>query len=406
MDDVLIDITRLLNRFLKGRLPTGVDRVSLAYIQHYATRATALIRFAGRWVEFSMKDSQMVFAALLSHDERSRQAVRVCVARSFALRWHDMGGSRVLLNTGHSGLDHGSYTRRIRQINIARKRKQARLNTITPMRRRGLQPVFSLHDIIPITHPEYCRPGEAEKHHRRLETMVTIGRGLIFSSAATARALQNYAEKAGWKLPPCIVAPLAVPDLPPHKAERPLAGPYFVVLSTIEPRKNHLLLLHVWRQLVEDMGDAAPRLVVIGQRGWECEQVVDLLERSESLRGYVIEKSRCDDVELTTWLHHACALLFPSFTEGFGMPLVEALSLGVPVIASNLPVFREIAGDIPEFLDPLDGPRWKEAVLEYALDDSVRRRNQCERIKEYHAPTWERHFAQVDAFLNALIDKA
>ena len=66
----------------------------------------------------------------------------------------------------------------------------------------------------------------------------------------------------------------------------PYCPPYFVVLGTIEPRKNHNLLFRVWRKLVEDMGDRAPRLVLIGRRGWECENAVDILERSEILRGF------------------------------------------------------------------------------------------------------------------------
>lgn len=83
---------------------------------------------------------------------------------------------------------------------------------------------------------------------------------------------------------------------------------YFVVLGTIEPRKNHLLLLQVWRQLIEELGLAAPRLVIIGQRGWECEQVVDLLDRCEVLRGVVLEKT---DVVMLKWrrgcsMHRRC----------------------------------------------------------------------------------------------------
>ncbi len=101
--------------------------------------------------------------------------------------------------------------------------------------------------------------------------------------------------------------------------------------------------------------------------------MVDLLDRCVALKDHVTELPRCDDHELATWLAHAQALLFPSFIEGFGMPLVEALMLGVPVIASDLPVFREIAGDIPCYLDPIDGPGWRRAVLEYmSLQSSAR----------------------------------
>ncbi len=67
--------------------------------------------------------------------------------------------------------------------------------------------------------------------------------------------------------------------------------PYFVVCSTIEPRKNHLLLLHVWRELVRRDGADAPKLVIVGSRGWKFEAVAALLDRSPALRGHVVEVS-------------------------------------------------------------------------------------------------------------------
>jgi len=181
-----------------------------------------------------------------------------------------------------------------------------------------------------------------------------------------------------------------------------MAVPYFVVLGTIEPRKNHWLLLQVWRRLVEQMGTRAPRLVVIGQRGWNCENVVDLLERCEALRGYVTELPACSDAELSTWLKHAQALLFPSFAEGYGIPLVEALSIGVPVIASDLPAFREIAGEIPDYRDPLDGLGWIDCIKAFAETASPERTAQLRRLASFSAPSWSTHFQVVEEFMERL----
>lgn len=378
---MLIDITRLADRFLQNRLPTGVDRVSLQYLQHYKESACALVRFAGRWVELGRADSRRVFELLLAVDFAGRSLLRQCVARGYVLSWGRQDGG-VLFNTGHSGLDLPDYASRVI--------------------RRGLKPVFFLHDLIPISHPEYCRAGEAERHHRRLDTMLSVGKGLIVNSVETRDELLAYAAARGMAVPPCAVASLAPARLPEPYRGRPLEKPYFVVLGTIEPRKNHALLLHLWRGLVAELGDAAPQLVVIGQRGWECEQVVDLLDRCAALQGHVTELARCDDRDLSTWLTHAQALLFPSFIEGFGMPLVEALMLGVPVITSDLPVFREIAGDIPEYLDPLDGLGWRQAVMDYMAFDHPRRAEQLARMQHYSPPTWQAHFAVVDDLLERI----
>ena len=181
-----------------------------------------------------------------------------------------------------------------------------------------------------------------------------------------------------------------------------MSSPYFVILSTIEPRKNHMMLLQVWRKLIEKLGDAAPRLVVIGQRGWECENVVNILERCTVLKGFVIELNNCSDQDVVNYLHHSQALLFPSFAEGYGMPLIEALALGVPVIASDLPVFKEIVADIPDYVDPLDAKRWGELIAEYTLNNSVCRTAQLSRMKKFTSPGWADHFAQVDAMLGQL----
>jgi len=175
------------------------------------------------------------------------------------------------------------------------------------------------------------------------------------------------------------------------------------LVGTIEPRKNYAFLLQLWREIVLQRGPAhTPRLILIGQRGWECENTVDLLERCPSLRGIVHEINSCSDRELATFLHHAQALLFPSFSEGFGLPIAEALAAGLPVIASDLPVFREFAGPIPEYISPLDGAQWHTAILDYAHPSSPRRAAQIARIVQFTPPSWDAHFQSVNSLINQL----
>jgi len=338
---MIIDVTRLVHRAFKQMLPTGVDRVSNAYVEHYGRRAAALVRVARHWLVLGPRDSRHLFEALLAPGHGNARRLASCIARGIA--WPARHASpQILINTGHSGLEHPSYA--------------------LSVRKRHLFPLYFGHDLIPISHPEYSRAGEDHRHRRRVDTMFATGKALIVNSHVTRAAFADYARMQGLRLPECTVAPLAPTHLPPGSEQRPLAENYFVILGTIEPRKNHALLLQLWRGLIEKLGDRAPKLVVIGRRGWKCEPVADLLDRCPALRGHVLEKPRCSDSELSTWLRHAAALLFPSFTEGFGIPLVEALGLGVPVIASDLPVFREIAGAMPEYLEPLDGPGWQRAI--------------------------------------------
>ena len=383
---ILIDVTRLVYRRLKGKLPTGIDRVSLEYIRHYAApesrTARAVLSLGPFNAVLSAKDSAAVFAAVDREASMTWLALRVIV-KAFWWRWLclDVKGN-YLFNTGHMGLENPRYAWALRHF--------------------GARPVFVISDLIPITHPEYCRPGERERHLTRMGVALSTGSGIVTISQDTLDVLQRFCAHKELKMPPAVAAPLA-PGLPETQAgPRPMARPYFVIIGTIEPRKNHWLLLQLWRQMVEKMGNQAPRLVVIGQRGWECENVVDLLERCAQLKGVVIERSNCSDAELITYLHHARALLFPSFAEGYGMPLTEALAIGVPVIASDLSVFRETSGEVPEYANPLDGKRWEELIVEYTRPDSVLREAQLKRIEGFHPGIWPQHFARVDALLESL----
>jgi glycosyltransferase involved in cell wall biosynthesis len=197
-----------------------------------------------------------------------------------------------------------------------------------------------------------------------------------------------------------LVAPFGV-DLPagPRVGSQPLKPSYFVCVGTIEARKNHLLLLNLWRHLVAELGDAAPRLVLVGQRGWETENAIDMLERCPALRGVVIEQNNLSDAEVARLLEGAQALLLPSFAEGFGFPLIEALVLGVPVVCSNLAALRETGGAVPEYLDPLDGSGWRQAIIDYSLPASSRRAAQLRRLTGWKPPSWEDHFTAVERLI-------
>ena len=268
---------------------------------------------------------------------------------------------------------------------------------IAELRRAGASFIPLVHDLIPATHPEYARPGVAMQHLQRLETVAALADGIIVNSAATAAVLRPHLVRQA-SPPPLLVAPLGI-GRPIPAAAPPESDPYFVVIGTIEPRKNHLLLLHLWREFAARWGSASPRLVLVGRRGWENENVLDLLERCTLLRGLVREAGSLPDPEVAALLAGSRALLFPSFAEGYGLPLAEALAIGAPAICSDLPALREVGGEVPEYLDPLDGAAWRRLVLDYAAPDSRARAAQLARLRHWTPPCWADHFARVDGLL-------
>lgn len=380
MTEILIDISRLAIRCSRGRLPTGVDRVCLAYVRHFGPAARAVLR-KGSWTWIlPARASQRLFSLLLSPPADFERVLSLLLAANLPLPWkRDCARGAIFFNVGHSGLDRADYA--------------------GWLEKSGCRPIYMVHDLIPLTHPEFCRPGEADRHRRRLRTILRTAAAVVTNSRATLDELTAFAAAEQLPLPPSIAVPLAAWSLPAPPPTSPVPFPYFLLLGTIEPRKNHWLILQVWRRLVEIHGAAAPRLVLVGQRGWECENVVDMLDRCAFLKDHVIELSGCTDMVLSSYLFHARALLFPAFTEGFGLPLAEALSLGTPVIASDLKVFREVFGAIPDYCDPLDGLGWMEMVLDYADPASRKREEQQKRLPGLTLPTWEDHFSRVEGLV-------
>ncbi len=380
--DLLLDVSRLVWRVWAGRLPTGIDRVCLAYLDRYAPRALAVIQRGPLRLVLDSAASDRLFALLRRGGTGFRwRLARLLIGAILRGGPHPSLRGLPYLNIGHTGLDSPGLAEWLD--------------------RRGWKPVFLVHDLIPLSHPEFCRAGEARRHDRRMRTVLASAAGVIANSAATRDALAAFAGRSGLPLPPTLVAWLgAEPQVEPAPRP-PTSRPYFVMIGTIEARKNHLLLLRLWERLAREPGPAAPELVLIGQRGWEADAVFALLDHSPLLKDHVRELGRCDDATMLAWLDGARALLMPSFIEGFGIPVIEALQRGVPVIASDLPVFREIAGDIPLYLDPDDAAGWEAAVRAYCTDAPDRAR-QLALLPRFRAPGWADHFAKVDGWLARL----
>lgn len=392
---VWLDITRLLERASVGNL-TGIDRVELAYARSLLELAPDRVRFVslhrwGPWFAALPDQAAHEFIDAVTETWRSGNTRLARAAAARLLAWAALSGpaSRPSVAPVYLLVSHRHL---VRETALARALRQAGA-TFIPL----------VHDLIPLTHPEYARPGDAEKHARRITTVARLADGVVVNSAATRAALLPYLPAGR----PVHVAPLAV--APNAAAAAALTRhSYFLCVGTIEPRKNHLLLLHLWRRLGE-AGAAprlVPRLVIAGRRGWENENILDLLDRCPMLNGHVQELGPVSDQELATLLRGALALLMPSFAEGFGLPVAEALAAGTPVLASDLPALRETGGHVPEYFDPLDAPAWMRAVLDYAQPGSARRAAQIARMRHWRPATWEAHIAGVLRFADRIAGHA
>ena len=382
--DILIDVSRLVWRFWRGGLPTGIDRVCLAYLQHFAARSQAVVQRRGQYYVFSPRHSDSLFELFLSESGGFRaRFIRFAPAASLTATNSPQRSGLFYLNIGHTGLNEASLPRWIG--------------------RSGLRAIFLVHDLIPLTHPEYCRPGENEKHRQRMENVLRSAAGVIGNSPATIDELAGLAAERGLPMPTAVPAWIAGSHHQPPILARTFDRPHFITVGTIEGRKNHILLLRIWRRMVTELGPAAPLLVIVGQRGWEAQRAIAMLDDAGQFAGHVLEFGQCDDQELARLTAGARALLMPSFAEGFGLPVAEALEIGTPVIASDLPVFREFARDIPAYLNPRDCDAWERIILDFVTDSSERE-GQLKALSGYRAPDWETHFKIVEEWLASLQD--
>jgi glycosyltransferase involved in cell wall biosynthesis len=398
---VLFDATRLAFRGWRGA-PTGIDRVALAYgrwlLAHPDVELVPvwchegrLRRMDRRLFEQSLaprrhseRNDEGIWPELLSALARADDEVTALRAKprresgATAFGWYAQALARTLASAPRMRPPPADFYVNVNHYGIGQAGLLARL------RAQGVKPVVMIHDLIPIAFPEFCSPLGRTRHEQRMDAVLEHAALVIGNSASTAAEVAAFAAERGVAPPPLCVAPLGIETTFLTPRSKALSDrPYFICVGTIEPRKNLTFLLTVWRRLAERMGEATPRLVLVGRRGWECESVVDQLERSPPIQRYVHEVSDLHDEQLADLISGATALLAPSFIEGFDLPSIEALALGTPVIASDIPAHRELARDA-QVIDPLDGLGWADAIEAAAT---------ARRPRIPHAPpTWTRHF--------------
>jgi glycosyltransferase involved in cell wall biosynthesis len=420
---LVYDITRLVTRIF-ARTPNGIDRVDHALacqalrdpgnagliLTPFGPRVLsapaareALANIRKHWGEDAEADGDRHALAILDAlDSASPPAPRLSIPRkgqyAEALAWMRRYGPLPGEPAGRLLAGSGVYLN-VSQFPLSLPRAFGWLGD-----NPRVQGAFFIHDLLPLETPEFFRPAERARHVRRLATLARHGSAAIVSSATTAAALARQMAEMGRPDLPICVMPLP-PDpaftLARERSPPAVAQPYFVLLGTVEPRKNHLLILQVWREIVARLGVAAPKLVLIGERGWENEQVMDLIERCGVLQQHVLLASGLSTPGVRRLLAGARALLAPSFAEGYGLPVVEGLAVGVPVLASDISIFREIAPGRLTLIDPIDGSGWLAAILRLSEPGETPLRANAPDL-----PDWEGAFERIRVFLEALTDRA
>jgi FkbM family methyltransferase len=223
----------------------------------------------------------------------------------------------------------------------------------------GVRVGFLVYDLLPVTHPEFFPEGNAEQHRRWLETIRAFDFAACISRA-TADALRAWLAASGGHSPRVdayhngadVDASLPTRGFPPGAEEtlRALrARPSFLMVGTIEPRKGYADALAAFERLWARGVDA--NLVIVGKEGWKVSGLVRQIRRRAAEEGRLFWLEGISDEYLESVYAASTCLVAASHAEGFGLPLIEAARHGIPVIARDIPVFREVAGAHAHYFD-------------------------------------------------------
>jgi glycosyltransferase involved in cell wall biosynthesis len=245
--------------------------------------------------------------------------------------------------------------------------------------------------------PQLCEDGATAAFEAKLRAGLGSWDFIVANSAFTASDMRRYMAENGFKdAIPVIPAPLAHSHAPPFLGQpapraalpKALRGRRFVLcVGTIEPRKNHDSLIQAWMRLNQAHPDL-PWLILVGRRGWRMEKMVKQLKSGARGPAKIRWLETISDAQLEA-LYRACLFtVFPSFAEGWGLPIGESLVHGKVCVTSNTSAMPEVGGEFALYADPHDR-KALEAALEALIYDRVTLARQEARIAQgFHPRTW------------------
>ena len=275
------------------------------------------------------------------------------------------------------------------------------------LRDLGVKVYFVIHDLLPIQFPHYFRAGSADEHQRWL-SVISQADGVVCVSRTVADQYVDWLAKSGVSR----LRPLAIgwshngADLTVSAAHAGLSqtsqatltalsnGPSFLMVGTIEPRKGHAQVLAAFERLWDSGHDL--RLVIVGRPGWTVEALREKLRHHPKLGSLLFWLEDVSDADLDRMYDACSCLVAASEGEGFGLPLIEAAQHGLPILARDIPVFREIADEHASFFEGRTPEALAEAVSKWL---TLRAQNRHPHSEGMPWVTWAQSADRLKAIL-------
>ncbi|HEX8181836.1 MAG TPA: glycosyltransferase family 1 protein [Pyrinomonadaceae bacterium] len=271
--------------------------------------------------------------------------------------------------------------------------------------------VVTIHDLSLLLHAATHREDLVRRARRRLPTMTRIAAHIITDSESVKREISEHLNVPPTKITAVALAPRRafqpVPSIEARTACRQLGveDEFILFVGTVEPRKNLLTLMRAFAELLRTT-EARPQLVIAGQKGWLTDELFAHVEQSATLKERILFTGYVTDEDLAA-LYSACRVsIYPSLYEGFGLPPLEAMACGAPVITSRIPVIMETVADAARLVAPTDVQELTAALVELLTDEGARAHFAAAGRRRAAAFTWERTAAQTLEVYRAVLGQA
>ncbi|MDI1296263.1 MAG: glycosyltransferase family 1 protein [bacterium] len=285
-------------------------------------------------------------------------------------------------------------------------------------RKMGIRFVTCCYDLIPILFPQFC-VGEVSAYFKQYFTKLSWSSSLILCiSKQSEQDYRKLAENMGFPYVPTAVIPLGdnvAPAVVDDEAEREIAinvvramdEPFILFVGTIERRKNHEVLYRAYHLLAREgkLADV-PKLVFVGMAGWGVGDLLKDIELDPLVKNKIMLLNHVSDTELALLYENAKFFVYPSFYEGWGLPVGEALAFGKVVIASDQGSIPEVGGNLVIYADAWNPREWAEQIYRLATSRDILEAYASNIAKNYHKREWSETAVVVRNAITSLIEQA
>lgn len=284
--------------------------------------------------------------------------------------------------------------------------KLKRMELYPQLKGRGVRIAICFQDIIPIMWPQYADKMTRAAFAGYMAACITHGDLFISSTQTNIDYLKALMQQTGVEnTAPCHVSWLGV-DFKTNAGgkvrksvqEAAESGKYVLMVGTVEPRKNHRLILDAFDKALFEKGY---RLIIAGRIGWNVKELEQRIRKHARLNKELIWIEDANDAEIEYLYQKSFLVAFPSHTEGFGLPIVEALGRGIPVICADHPVMREVGGEWCEYVSATDAEKFISCVEKYGNNDALYQAWK-QKVADFKPCSWDTVEQNIAASLRTL----